>query len=146
MGLYLINLAYFGYRYLVSYPQFYRTNLPVGLKEAIKLVESKNITGPVYLTGIHDSNYLYPLVYTGFDPAVFQEKAVWTQPDTAGLSHAYQFGQFTIVDDLEDVVNPDALILPQQSTYLKDPAFSSGNYNIYIKLIRRPYRQRTLSF
>jgi len=36
-----------------------------GLKESIKFVQSKNIAGNVYLTGIHDSNYLYPLVSPG---------------------------------------------------------------------------------
>ena len=132
VGLYLINFVYFGYQYLVNYPRFYRTNLPVGLKEAIKFVQSQNITGPVYLTGIHDSNYLYPLVYTGFDPSVFQEKSLWTEPDTAGLSHAYQFGQFTIVDDLVDVVNPEALILPKQLFYPKVTTYAFGNYRVIL--------------
>ena len=117
LSLYLINFVYFGYQYLVNYPRFYRQNLPVGLEEAIKFVQSKNIDGNIYLTGIHDSSYLYPLVYTGFDPAVFQEKSLWTQPDTAGLTHAYQFGQFTVIDDLADAVNPKALIVKTPGSY-----------------------------
>ncbi|MDZ4229359.1 MAG: hypothetical protein U1C50_03860, partial [Patescibacteria group bacterium] len=84
LGLYLINLNYFSYQYLVNYPKFYRQNLPVGLEESIKFVQTKNISGQIYLIGIHDSTYLYPAVYTRFDPAKFQTQAVWTYPDTVG--------------------------------------------------------------
>ncbi len=131
-GLYIANLIYFGYQYLVNYPKFYQQNLPVGLEEAIKFVDNKNITGRIYLTGIHDSTYLYPLAYTRFDPRQFQDEAAWTEPDTAGLVDVYQFGKFTIVDDLIDVVNPAALILPSKFSYSKDPAFSSGNYKVIL--------------
>jgi len=128
--LYLINLNYFSYQYLVNYPKKTAEHLPLSLEESIKFVESKNIIGKIYLTGIHDSTYLYPAVYTRFDPSRFQAEAVWTEPDTAGLANAYQFGQFTVVDDLIDVINPAAIILPTKFSYPKDPAFSSGNYKV----------------
>jgi 4-amino-4-deoxy-L-arabinose transferase-like glycosyltransferase len=131
-GLYAINLVYFGYQYLVKYPQFYQTNLPVGLKESLEFVNSKNLNGNIYLTGIHDSTYLYPLVYTGFEPAKFQTEAVWTEPDTVGLANAYRFGQFMVVDDLVDVVNPAALILPEKFISPEEPVFESGNYRVIL--------------
>lgn len=131
-GLYLVNVIYFGYQYLINYPKFYQTNLPVGLEEVIKFVNSKNVTGNIYLTGVADSTYLYPLLYTKFDPAKFQAEAVWTEPDTAGLVNAYRFGNFAVVDDLIDVVNPAALILPTKTFYPKDPAFETGNYKVIL--------------
>lgn len=132
LALYLINLNYFSYQYLVNYPKKVAANLPAGLEESIKFVQSKNISGKIYLTGIHDSAYLYPLVYSRFDPAKFQDQAVWTGPDTAGLANVYKFGSYTVVDDLADVVNPAALILPDKIGYPKDPAFVSGNYKVYL--------------
>lgn len=132
LALYLINLNYFSYQYLVNYPKKVAANLPAGLEESIKFVQSKNISGQIYLTGIHDSAYLYPLVYSRFDPAKFQEQAVWTGPDTAGLTNAYQFGNYTVVDDLADAVNPAALILPAKTAYPKDPVFSAENYKVIL--------------
>ena len=131
-GLYFINVIYFGYQYLINYPKESKQQLQIGLKESIEFVQSRNIFGRIYLTGIPDSTYLYPLVYTRFDPAKFQAEAVWTEPDTAGLSNVYQFGQFTVVDDLIDAVNPAALILPTKFSYPKDPAFTSGNYQVIL--------------
>lgn len=132
LGIYLINLNYFTYQYLVNYPKRVTDTLPVGLKESIEFVEEKNITGKIYLTGTADSTYLYPLVYTRFDPVKFQQKAVWTLPDTAGLINAFQFGNFTVVDDLADAVNPAALILPKSKDYSKDSTFISGKYKVII--------------
>lgn len=131
-GLYLINVAFFCYQYLGNYSRVNQQNLPVGLEESIKFVNSKNFNGKIYLTGIADSTYLYPAVYTRFDPAKFQPDAIWTGPDTVGLVNAYQFGQFRVVDDLIDVVNPAALILPSKTPYLKDSAFNSGNYKVIL--------------
>ena len=132
VGLYLINLSYFSYQYMVNYPKRVTETLPAGLKESLQFVRTKNISGKIYLAGIADSSYLYPAVYSRFDPVKFQAEAIWTGADTVGLVNAYQFGQFTIVDDLVDVINPAALILPAKFTYPKDPAFLSGNYNVYL--------------
>lgn len=130
--LYLVNLNYFSYQYLVNYPKKVAETLPVGLKESLKFIKDQNITGRIYLTGIANSTYLYPLVYSAYDPAKFQEQAVWTGPDTAGLANAYRFGSYTVVDDLADVSDPAALILPAKTAYPKDPAFVSGNYKVYL--------------
>lgn len=94
--IYFINVAYVGYQYIKVYPVKVAASLPVGLKE--QLISLKNSPEPIYLTGIHDSTYLYPLVYLPVDPKVFQQTAVWTLPDTAGLTHAYQFANVTISD------------------------------------------------
>lgn len=94
--IYFINVAYVGYQYLKVYPLKAAGSLPVGLKE--QLISLRNSSEPIYLTGIHDSTYLYPLVYLKIDPQLFQQTAVWTLPDTAGLTHAYQFANVTISD------------------------------------------------
>ena len=94
--IYFINVAYVGYQYLQVYPLKAAAGLPVGLKE--QLLKLRNSPEKIYLTGIHDSTYLYPLVYLPVDPKVFQQTAVWTLPDTAGLINAYQFSNVTISD------------------------------------------------
>ncbi|MDZ7586845.1 MAG: hypothetical protein U0946_03745 [Patescibacteria group bacterium] len=94
--IYFINVAYVGYQYLKIYPTKVSGSLPIGLKE--QLISLRNSPEPIYLTGIHESTYLYPLVYLPVDPQVFQQTAVWTLPDTAGLTHAYQFANVTISD------------------------------------------------
>ncbi len=132
MVLYLANLSFFSYQYIVNYPKEAQETLPVGLKESLEFVKSKNISGKIYLTNIHDSTYLYPLIYTGFDPLKFQQEAVWTVPDTAGLTNAYKFSNYTIVDSLNDIVNPAAVILPVKIEYAKEPIFTSGNYKVVI--------------
>lgn len=129
---YLFNLIYVSYRYLVTYPQRISVFLPVGLKQSLQFIRDKNLEGKIYLTDIHASTYLYPLVYTQFDPGQFQQQAVWTQPDTAGLINAYHFGQFVIVDDLKDIINPQAVILPKSQSYIVQPAFSAGNFRVYL--------------
>ena len=94
--IYFINVAYAGYQYLQVYPLKAAASLPVGLKE--QLISLRNSPEKINLTGIHDSTYLYPLVYLPIDPQLFQQTAVWTLPDTAGLTHAYQFANVTISD------------------------------------------------
>lgn len=108
--IYFINVAYAGYQYLQVYPLKAAASFPVGLKE--QLIKLRNSPEPIYLTGIHDSIYLYPLVYFPIDPKVFQQTAVWTLPDTAGLINAYRFGQFVVVDDQSDIQSPAAVVLP----------------------------------
>ncbi|MBU3935816.1 phospholipid carrier-dependent glycosyltransferase [Patescibacteria group bacterium] len=94
--IYFINVAYVSYQYLKVYPIKVAGSLPVGLKE--QLISLRNSSEPIYLTNVHDSTYLYPLVYLPIDPKLFQQTAVWTLPDTAGLTHAYQFANVTISD------------------------------------------------
>ena len=138
--LYVVNFSYFAYQYITVYPKKIAGFLPVGIKESLKFVNQKNLDGNIYLTGIHDSTYLYPLVYTGFDPQAFQSQASWTKPDSAGLTNAYAFGQFVIVDDLKDVANPfdsaqgkpAAVILPQDLNYQGETAASFGNYRVFL--------------
>ena len=126
--IYILNLLFFGYQYISQYPKKALDSLPVGLKQAIQYVNSQNLDGQVYLFNIHDSTYLYPLVYTQFDPSIFQSTAVFTNPDLAGLSDAYQFGNFTIVDDQKDIINPAAVIMPKDENPPQNHKFSSGNY------------------
>ena len=94
--IYFVNVAYAGYQYLKVYPVKVAASLPVGLEE--QLLKLRNSPEPIYLTGIHDSTYLYPLVYLPIDPQIFQQTAVWTLPDMAGLINAYQFANIQIVD------------------------------------------------
>lgn len=94
--IYLVNVAYVSYQYLHVYPLKAAGSLPIGLKE--QLINQRNSLQPIYLTGIHESTYLYPLVYLQIDPTLFQQTAVWTLPDTAGLTHAYKFANVTISD------------------------------------------------
>ena len=94
--IYFINVAYVGYQYVKVYPIKAASSLPVGLKE--QLISLRNSSEPIYLTGIHNSTYLYPLVYLPIDPQLFQQTAVWTLPDTAGLIHAYKFANVIISD------------------------------------------------
>lgn len=95
-AIYLINITYAGYQYLKVYPSVAAKSLPVGLKEEILTAALSN--KPIILTGIHDSTYLYPLIYLKIDPALFQQTALWTSPDTAGLTHSYQFANVKITD------------------------------------------------
>jgi 4-amino-4-deoxy-L-arabinose transferase-like glycosyltransferase len=130
--IYLTNLGYAGYRYWLTYPRQFPQSLPLGLKQAIQFVDQQNLQGKIYLTDIHASTYLYPLVYTQFDPRRFQEEAVWTKPDIVGLSNAISFGNFIIVDDLKDIRDAKAVILPQAKEYSGQPVFSAGNFRVYL--------------
>lgn len=94
--IYFINVVYVGYQYLKVYPTKVAGSLPVGLKE--NLLQLDQSTPAITLSGVHDSIYLYALVYLKIDPQLFQQTAVWTLPDTAGLTHAYQFANVTISD------------------------------------------------
>jgi 4-amino-4-deoxy-L-arabinose transferase-like glycosyltransferase len=96
IALYLINLNYFSYQYLVNYPKRTAAILPVDLKTNLLRISDRS--QPLVLTGIYDSVYLYPLVYLQVDPREFQSTAKWTSPDTAGLSNAYSFSNITIRD------------------------------------------------
>jgi 4-amino-4-deoxy-L-arabinose transferase-like glycosyltransferase len=130
---YLINMVYAAGHYLKLYPQELASSVPWGLKQSLQFVMGENLKGKIYLTGIHDSIYLYPLVYTRFPPCQFQQEAVWTAPDLAGLTNAYLFGRFQIVDASQDIVNPQAVILSDKDNYFPSPpAFSSGRYRVYL--------------
>lgn len=94
--IYFINVAYASYQYLKVYPAVAVKSLPVGLKE--KILSERLNSKQIILSGIHDSTYLYPLIYLPVDPKVFQQTALWTLPDTAGLTHAYQFANVKISD------------------------------------------------
>ena len=94
--IYFINVAYVGYQYLKVYPLKAAGSLPVGLKE--NLLQLDQSAPAITLSGVHDSIYLYPLVYLKIDPQLFQQTAVWTLPDTAGLINAYRFANVTISD------------------------------------------------
>lgn len=94
--IFLLNFAYAGYQYVKIYPVKAIGNLPVDLKE--KIISLKDSDQPITLSGVHDSTYLYALIYLPIDPVVFQQTALWTYPDTAGLIHAYQFANVTIRD------------------------------------------------
>ncbi len=108
--LYFLNVAYANYQYLEIYPTKVKASLPVGIKEQLLDLKAQNYSGQIYLTGIHDSAYLYPLVYLPVEPKTFQRTAVWTLPDTAGLTHAYRFSHIQIIDDLKDVSDNGVLI------------------------------------
>jgi len=130
-GLYLINLVYFGYQYIFIYPQKFPQSIPLGLKE---LITQNTSSGNVYFYGIHDSNYLYPLIYLPTDPDQFQKQAVWTQPDLTNLTNVHQFNHLTVVDQPEDLINPDYVFWPSNKTlgipnvHLID---QSGFYSLY---------------
>lgn len=90
LAVYFLQVGLASYRYLVDYPVFATKVLPGELKDKV-------LSGETELTGLQDSAYLYALIYSGFDPVVFQKEALWTPPDPAGLSNAYQFGEFIIL-------------------------------------------------
>lgn len=93
---YFINVVYTGYQYLKVYPVKAVSSLPVGLKEEI--LSQVSGSKQILLTGVHNSTYLYPLIYLKIDPLIFQQTALWIPPDTAGLTHAYQFANIIISD------------------------------------------------
>jgi len=131
VGLYLINLLYFGYQYVFNYPKNIATFLPVGLKQAITFVNNNYPHQPVYLFNIQDSSYLYPLIYTSFDPRLFQQTAIWTPKDAAGLTNAYQFDRFAIVNSSKDIQSPAIVIAPQGTSFTGpnlNPLFFNGHY------------------
>lgn len=131
--IYFINVFYVGYQYLKVYPAIAASSLPVGLKES--LLKAKDYDGKIYLTGIHDSTYLYPLVYFPVDPQTFQQTAQWTGLDTLGFSDAYQFDRFTVVDSASDIKDPNVIIWPKsQSLPLPNlqTVYESTNYQVYV--------------
>ncbi len=80
--------------------------------------------------------YLYTLIYTKSNPIDFQQNAVWTKPDSAGIINAYQLNQFTVVNDLKDIINPQAIILPISYSYKNlQPDFTFANYQVYLPLL-----------
>jgi len=95
LAIYLLNFSYAANQYIKLYPIKMAGTLPVNLKSEI--VSQKN-NQQIVLTGVHDSTYLYPLIYLKIDPVIFQQTALWTPPDPAGLTHAYQFANILIKD------------------------------------------------
>ncbi|MFH2062149.1 MAG: hypothetical protein ABIJ43_04120, partial [Candidatus Beckwithbacteria bacterium] len=100
IGFYLVNLIYAGHQYITVYPKKFPGSIPLGLKE---LITQNDLSGNLYFHGIHNSNYLYPLVYQQTDPQEFQSSAVWTLPDLTNLTNVYQFKGVTIVDYIKDI-------------------------------------------
>ena len=134
--LYILSISSFAYRYIFLYPSQLSKSLPYGLKQAIQLVDEKNIQENIYLYDIQESTYLYPLIYTQFNPIDFQQNAVWTKPDSAGIINAYQFNQFTVVNDSKDIINPQAIILPSSHSYKElQPDFTFANYQVYLPVL-----------
>ena len=131
VGVYLLNLSFFGYQYIKVYPQKFPSSIPLGLKE---IFLKTPLEGQLYLYGIHDSNYLYPLIYQQKDPKLFQEQAVWTAPDLTNLTNVFIFNKLTLVDQIEDIKNPDYVIWPKQTPLNLDNLTliqTSGHFNLY---------------
>jgi 4-amino-4-deoxy-L-arabinose transferase-like glycosyltransferase len=106
---YLINLVYATYQYTYIYPKNFPDSIPLGLKE---LIINHDLTGNIFIHGIHSSNYLYPAIYQYTPPTKFHKQAVWTLPDLTNLSNVYQFDNITIVDQPKDLIDPDFVIWP----------------------------------
>lgn len=136
VGLYLLNLSFFSLQYLFVYPRQFPAAIPLGLKQNLKFIQNLNLSGNIYLKDIHSSTYLYPLVYLQFDPSSFQSQAVWTKPDLTGLTNAYKFVNYSIIDNPADMIDPQAVIWPE-SEKLDNPGlkkvFSSQRYSLYLK-------------
>ena len=131
IGGYLINLAFFGYQYIYVYPQKFPNSIPLGLKE---LITQNNLSGKLFIHGIHESNYLYPLIYQPTKPQTFQQQAVWTAPDLTNLTNVYQFNTLTVVDQPHDIKQADFVIWPtNQSLKLENlkPVDQAGFYTLY---------------
>ena len=131
ISLFLLNLTYFGFNYLVTYPQKFPDSIASGLKE---LITQNDTTGKLYLFGIHDSNYLYPLIYQKKDPTQFQQKAVWTQPDLTNLTNVFKFNNLTIVDQPHDIKEADYVIWPTNQPLNQEnlkPIDQAGIYSLY---------------
>lgn len=134
---YLVGFLYAGYQYIFIYPRQLSTSIPVGLKQVLNYVKANSIPGKLYLTDIHNSTYLYPLIYLKLNPREFQQSAHWTGPDTLGLSDAYQINQnIQIVNNLDDMIDPQVVILPENQAFNNSDfnlAFSSFRYRLYLK-------------
>ena len=133
--IYLTNFAYAGYRYLIYYPPSIIHTIPLGLRESLEYVYSTSFKGKVYLTNPHISTYLYPLFYGRFDPAQFQQTALWTKPDPSGMKDAYQYGRYTILDYAGEVPPENAMVIVHQHVDYDRPysqvVFTSGYYKVY---------------
>jgi len=133
ISLYLVNFIYFGYQYIFVYPQKFPGAIPLGLKQ---LIINHQPTGTTYFQGIHDSTYLYPLIYLKYEPEQFQQLAHWTAPDLANLTNVYQFDRIFIVDHSSDIKDPDYVFWPTKESLnssglqLIDQA---GFYSVYKK-------------
>lgn len=131
VSFYLLNLTYFGFNYLVTYPDNFPDSIPNGLKE---LLTQNDLSGHLYLYGIHDSNYLYPLIYQSADPTQFQTTAVWTDPDLTNLTNVYQFNNLTVVDQPHDIVKANFVIWPTDKPLNQEnlkPIDQAGFYSLY---------------
>jgi len=129
---YFFNIIFATYQYLYVYPKNFSGDIPLGLKQ---LIIQHPVTDNAYFYDIQSSTYLYPLVYAQPDPGKFQNQAVWTKPDLTNLTNVYQFDQFTIVNNPEDIINPSYVIWPS-SEPLSLPNLKlvdqSGFYNLYL--------------
>jgi 4-amino-4-deoxy-L-arabinose transferase-like glycosyltransferase len=131
IGAYLINLIYAGYQYTYIYPKNFPDSVHLGLKE---LITNHDLAGNIFIYGIHESNYLYPLIYQSTDPAIFQTQAVWTMPDLTNLSNVYRLDKLTIVDQPKDIIDPDFVIWPKTENLLIPSLHlidQSGFYSLY---------------
>lgn len=131
--LYLLNLTYATYHYLVTYPRKFPESIPIGLKQALLSTDLDNNT-TIYLTDTSASTYLYPAVYYQYDPNLFQAQAQWVGEDLLGLSNVFQFGQFHIIDSLNDIVKPATVILKRDTKSLFSPQeiiYENDYYQIY---------------
>lgn len=133
ISLYLINLVYFSYQYIMIYPQQFPGSIPLGLKQ---LIINHQPTGKIYFFGIHDSNYLYSLIYLNTDPQQFQQTSRWTAPDLINLTNVYQFGQINIVNYADDIKDPDYVFWPTNQSLTNfnlEIIDQAGFYSIYKK-------------
>ncbi|MFC1627012.1 ArnT family glycosyltransferase [Patescibacteria group bacterium] len=133
--IFFIEIAHFGFQYTKIYPQYFPESISLGLKESLRFIKTQNINNNIYLYGIHSSNYLYPLVYLKLDPADFQKTAIWTQPDLSNLTNVYQFSSFTVVDDYQDIKDPQIIIWPDDQFLFTDNLkllFQSGRFQVYV--------------
>lgn len=132
---YFLSVTYGIYRYTITYPKFFPQDIPVGLKQALEFVADKKIDGKIYLTNIDNSTYLYPVFHQQQNPKNFQQEATWSGENSVGLSNAHQFGNYYIVNNLNDIKDPQAIILPTKETSKLFDSLKLGYQNSYYQVL-----------
>jgi hypothetical protein len=111
VGLYLFQIARFGYLFFVAYPQ----KLPwllQGVDQALAWVRKEDPSRLVIFTQPYDYPYIYVVFYTRFDPAVFQQEAVWRVPNLANLTTVEEIGRFRFWEGVPKIKEKAFYVLP----------------------------------
>lgn len=122
VGLYLFQIGRFGYLFFVRYPR----ELPwvlQGVDQALAWV-GQDPSRLVIFTQPYDYPYIYVAFYTRFDPAVFQQEAIWRVPNLANLTTVEEVGRFRFWEGV-----PQA----QEKAFYILPAYAGGTTDLTLR-------------